>query len=261
MAAKNFIVLTHGGAASKNEYADGTDKAAQMGINRLRAGATVLESVCDAVTVLEDDARFNAGVGSKPRSDGLVQMDAACMDSNKRFGGVAVVSGFKNPIKIAYAVSEGPYCILAGTGAETFARELGCESLDLKGIKIKCDIIATDTVGSIAFDGESFAAALSTGGWGGAPPGRVGDVPLIGCGLYAGLAGAVAATGLGEEIAMNLAAFRAYQLLEQGSLPSVVLLEALNWFSGDIGLILVSRKGYAGGSNRTMAWSVSESPG
>lgn len=259
MAGKKFVVLTHGGAASKNEYADGTKKSAETGVRSLQTGGTILAAVCSAVKALEDDTRFNAGTGSRPRADGILQMDAACMDSESRFGAVAAVSGFKNPITIAHALSNGPHRVMAGTGAEAYARAQGCEVLDLKGRKIKKSRTrVTDTVGCVAFDGKSFAAALSTGGTSGSPPGRVGDVPLIGCGLYAGPKGAVAATGLGEAIAMNVTAFRVYQMLEQDALPESVLREALRWFSDDFGLILVSRKGYAGGSNRTMAWSVCE---
>jgi isoaspartyl peptidase/L-asparaginase-like protein (Ntn-hydrolase superfamily) len=258
MPEKKLIVLTHGGAGARNEYIDGTDAAAQKGLLSLQSGASVLESVCSAVTVLEDDTRFNAGSGSCRRSDGSVQMDSACMDSSRQFGAAAVVSGFKNPVKIAYAVSKTPQRLLAGTGAETFARAQGCEIIDPDKIRKTPLAKATDTVGCVAFDGEQFAAALSTGGTGGSPPGRVGDVPLIGCGLYAGPEGAVAATGFGEAIAMNVTALRVYRLLERGASPSAVLREAISWFSEDFGLILVSRKGYAGGSNRTMPWSVRE---
>ena len=116
----------------------------------------------------------------------------------------------------------------------------------------------TDTVGCVAFDGKNFAAGLSTGGIRGAIPGRVGDVPLIGCGLYAGPAGAVAATGDGEAITMHLPAIRAYQMLERGDAPEKVLQKVLHWFhlsNNAFGLIMVNRTGYAGGSNRSMAWS------
>lgn len=258
MPQNKFIVLTHGGAGSKNEYADGTDQAAEKGLSSLQSGATVLESACSAVMVLEDDGRFNAGTGSCKRSDGSMQMDSACMDSSRQFGAVAVVSGFKNPVKIAYAVSKTPQRMLAGTGAESFASAQGCEVINTKKNHKTPATNPTDTVGCVAFDGEVFAAALSTGGTGGSPPGRVGDVPLIGCGLYAGPEGAVAATGYGEAITMNITALRVYRLLERGAPPSAVLREALSWFSDDFGLILVSKKGYAGGSNRTMPWSVRE---
>jgi isoaspartyl peptidase/L-asparaginase-like protein (Ntn-hydrolase superfamily) len=58
-----------------------------------------------------------------------------------------------------------------------------------------------DTVGTVARDSLGrFAATLSTGGTSVTLYGRVGDVPVYGCGLYAGPAGAVACTGEGEEI-------------------------------------------------------------
>ena len=261
MADNKIVVLAHGGAGSKNEYSDGADRACAEGLSARRSGAAVLESVCRAVTVLEDDSRFNAGIGSALRADGSAQMDAACMDSANRFGSVAVVEGFKNPIYIALAITKIENRVLAGAGAARFAREKGLELLDPSCLTRKrqggSDSV-TDTVGAVMFDGESFAAALSTGGIGGSIPGRVGDVPLIGCGLYAGSHGAVAATGNGEAIAMNLTAFRAYQLLEKGMKSQAVLNEVVSWFgdSLDIGLLVVTPKDYAAGSNRSMPWSV-----
>ncbi len=85
----------------------------------------------------------------------------------------------------------------------------------------------------------------------------MGDVPLIGCGLYAGPYGAVAATGKGEAIARNMTAFRAYQMMEEGMGPQFVLEEVLDWFEDDedIGLLLINRKSSAAGSNRSMAWA------
>lgn len=261
MADNNLVILAHGGAGSKNEFSDGADRACLAGLSARRSGAPVLESVCRAVTVLEDDSRFNAGIGSARRADGSTQMDAACMDSANRFGSVAVVEGFKNPVHIALAISKIENRVLAGPGAARFAREKGLEALDPSCLSRKrrggTDSVS-DTVGAVMFDGEAFAAALSTGGTGGSIPGRVGDVPLIGCGLYAGTLGAVAATGNGEAIAMNLTAFRAYQLLEKGMMSQAVLEEVVSWFDGsqDIGLLVVTRKDYAAGSNRSMAWSV-----
>ncbi len=263
----NHILLTHGGAGSKNEHNDGTQLAGEAGIASLKSGGSLLDAVCRAVAALEDDSRFNAGVGSHPRSDGSVQMDAAVMDSFGKFGAVAAIEGFKNPVHVAQAVSQTRYKILAGSGAARFASEKGFETLSpgqvtAKGVDFSTGDTATDTVGCVAFDGKHFAAGLSTGGIGGAIPGRVGDVPLIGCGLYAGPLGAVAATGSGEAITMNLTAIRAYQMIEKGEKPDQVLSEVLSWFNpvdDAFGLILVSRDGFAGGSNRTMAWSALQS--
>ncbi|MFQ5451868.1 MAG: isoaspartyl peptidase/L-asparaginase [Nitrospinaceae bacterium] len=265
MAEKRNIVLTHGGAGSKEAFKDGTDRAARAFLESAKPGRSLMESLCRAVAVLEDDSRFNAGVGSHPRSDGSVQMDAAVMDASGHFGAVAALEGYKNPIHVAHALTRTQYKLLAGSGAARFAEQEGFEKLTpgevtAKGVDFSTGDAATDTVGCVAFDGESFAAGLSTGGIGGAIPGRVGDVPLIGCGLFVGPHGAVAATGNGEVITMNLTAYRAYQLIEQGGSPKSVLKEVLGWFGTEdaFGLILINREGYAGGSNRSMAWSVLE---
>ncbi len=263
MSEKKYILLTHGGAGSKNEYQDGARKAADTGIQAINSGASVMDVVCQAVAVLENDSRFNAGVGSHPRADGSVEMDAAVMDSLGNFGAVAVIEGFKNPIHVANAVTRTQYKVLAGQGAATFAQKAGLETMTKDqipgtGTDFSTTDSSTDTVGCVAFDGTNFAAGLSTGGIKGAIPGRVGDVPLIGCGLYAGTAGAVAATGDGETIAMHMTAIRAYQMLERGDAPQKVLDEVISWFHPEddaFGLILINRNGYAGGCNRSMAWA------
>ena len=78
--------------------------------------------------------------------------------------------------------------------------------------------------------------------------------------LYAGPAGAVAATGDGEAIAMKVTALHAYQLIEQGIDPKVIVPTVTGWFKKTtaFGIIVVSKVGFAGGSNRDMAWTASE---
>lgn len=79
------------------------------------------------------------------------------------------------------------------------------------------DLWAHSTVGAVARDASGrFAVAVSTGGCMPALLGRVGDVPLIGCGFYAGTAGAIACTGIGEHIQRHMLALRIYIALEQG---------------------------------------------
>ena len=73
-----------------------------------------------------------------------------------------------------------------------------------------------DTVGAVAFDGETLAAATSTGGRWLALAGRVGDVPQLGSGFYAAPAGAASATGAGEDIAKATLTRRAVRHLENG---------------------------------------------
>ncbi len=258
---KKVVVLTHGGAGSDPAHADGTTIAGQMSMMSLQTGESIIDATCHAVASLEDDGRFNAGVGSHKRNDGTVEMDASCMDSSGTFGAVAALEGFKNPVHVARIVSQSEYRVLAGRGAAEFAMNQGCQSLSPDEIaNTGKDFSTTDTVGCVVRAGDEFAAALSTGGIDNAIPGRVGDVPLIGCGLYAGSLGAIAATGDGEAIAIQVTALRAYQLIEQGMDPKAIIPTAIGWFkeSTAFGIVIVSKIGFAGGSNRGMAWTASE---
>ena len=264
METKKLSVAAHGGAGSDNEYSDGTEKAVQACYEVNQNDASLLRSVVQAVVVLENDGRYNAGKGSHARNNGKVEHDAAIMDSEGRFGAVAAMEGFKNPIQAAKAVSATKYRMLAGEGATKFAGEINLEPTQLHNIPGGGNDFSTssttDTVGCVAFDGITFVAALSTGGMAGAHHGRVGDVPIIGSGLYAGPDGAVAATGDGEAIMMKITAYRTYELIQKGTSPQAIVDEVINWFPSTdaFGLILVTRKGSAGGSNRSMAWSSGE---
>ena len=83
----------------------------------------------------------------------------------------------------------------------------------------------------------------------------LGDTPLIGCGLYTGKAGAVTATGIGEEITKTLLSRRVYEKLEQGLNPQPACEWGVSLFPKDIpiGLIAVSSAGYGIAANRPMA--------
>lgn len=269
--------------------------AAKRGLEFLRKGATPLDACVEAVVVLEDDERFNAGTGSNLRFDGkTIEMDASCMDDTGRFGAVAVIRDVKNPIRVARAVLRTPHNVIAGEGATRFARNLGMPPHDAytKRAQDKFDLLrklmresgkppsewgpdfaelrslwnfeaevnallgSQDTVGAVATDGARFAAALSTGGTISTLLGRIGDVPLPGCGLFAGRAGAVCATGDGDRLTRAYIASRVYRWLEEGIAPQHAVDAAISLVAPevDIGLIVVSARGFAGGSNRDMAW-------
>ena len=264
METKKISIVAHGGAGSDNGHADGTEKAVETCHKAIQTNTSLIDAVSLAVAVLEDDGRYNAGSGSHARENGKVEHDAAIMDSEGRFGAVAAMEGFKNPIQAAKAVSDTKYRILAGEGATKFAEDLNLEPTQLYNIpgggKDFSTLSTTDTVGCVAFDGTKFVAALSSGGMAGAHYGRVGDVPIIGSGLYAGPKGAVAVTGDGEVIMMKITAYRTYELIQKGGSPQAIVDEVIGWFSSTdaFGLILVTRQGSAGGSNRSMAWSSRE---
>jgi isoaspartyl peptidase/L-asparaginase-like protein (Ntn-hydrolase superfamily) len=116
-----------------------------------------------------------------------------------------------------------------------------------------------DTVGTVARDSLGrFAATLSTGGTSVTLYGRVGDVPVYGCGLYAGPAGAVACTGEGEEIIKRFMARSVYERIAKGASARAAVEEAVRAFpaSFDLGLIAVDRDGWGVAANRPMAYGI-----
>jgi len=107
-----------------------------------------------------------------------------------------------------------------------------------------------DTVGAVACDGETVAAATSTGGRWAALAGRVGDVPQVGAGFFASPAGGASATGAGEDIAREGVARRAVALLEQGADAATAADIAIDEFDdaadGTAGVIVMDSDGGAG---------------
>ncbi|MEA3190113.1 MAG: L-asparaginase / beta-aspartyl-peptidase [Thermoplasmata archaeon] len=290
-------ILAHGGAGSSRTEVDGPEAACRAGMEVLRKGGTPLDAAVAGCAHLEDDPRFNAGTGSNLRLDGkTIEMDAACMTSDGKFGGVTNIRGVKNPVRVARLLHETPHNLLAGDGAIVYARARGFEEYDpttelarqkytqvlkvLRLAKAQAQEYAwdlpslashwnyardlkeamgggSDTVGCVCTDGKTYAAASSTGGTISTLLGRVGDVPLIGCGIYASERGAVAVTGDGDFLARKILSFRIHQDLESGTSPKKAVENALKMFPDlvDVGVILLWGKRYAGGSNRDMAWA------
>lgn len=296
MSNAPWLVLTHGGAASPAAHADGCRDAAEAAGALLEKGGDALAAALEATRLLEDDERFNAGTGSNLRLDGMTaQMDAAIMTSDARFGAVACIEGVRNPVLVAARVMETPHLMLAGDGATKFARKLGVADYDVvtararnkyaramaelegKGDGVYAEDAAPwlggkvdalwnfagekhcDTVGAVVRDGRgNFAATASTGGTVFMLRGRVGDSPLLGCGLFAGPFGAVACTGVGEEIARRVLAKTVYDWLVAGLTPEAAGERAVALFPHeiDIGLLIASREGHAVSANRDMAKAI-----
>lgn len=296
--------IAHGGVGSPPDRADGARAAVDAALAALAAGADPLDAAVAGVVVLEDDARFNAGTGSRVRIDGeTVQMDAAVMRSDGTFGAVAVIEDVKNPVAVARAVVDTPHILLAGDGATRFARSLGMEEYDpatdemkaktaeiIERLRIGADDlperwqgfpwkdrwnfertlaeaglteedIGTDTVAvAVRTDDGRFAAAISTGGTAITLRGRVGDVPILGAGVYAGAHGAVAATGTGERIVEAGASRRVYQRLQAGTSLNDAAAQIVAQLDpkGSIGIILIGPTSMTAAADRPMAWAARE---
>jgi beta-aspartyl-peptidase (threonine type) len=122
---------------------------------------------------------------------------------------------------------------------------------------------AHDTVGVAvrAADGR-FGVALSTGGLSVAMRGRVGDVPILGAGLYAGPRGAAAATGAGERIVGEGLSREVYGWLEAGvgaQDAAQRAVQAIRARGGDIGIIVITPEELAAASDAHMPWAARES--
>jgi L-asparaginase/beta-aspartyl-peptidase (threonine type) len=285
--ANKMAVMVHGGAGAPSLYADGCVRAAHAAIAAMRGG-DAMDGVIAAVVALEDDGRFNAGSGSVLGLDGAtVEMDAAVMDTRGRLGAVACLQRVRNPVLVARAVADTPHWLLAGDGAERFARQAGISAqhtisensrarhrellmrleqdepvlpgVDNDAFRRYWNYPAArqggDTVGAVARDAQGhFAVAGSTGGTAPALLGRIGDTPIIGSGFYAGPHGAVAATGIGEHIVRHLLAHTVYNWIAEGMPLKRALTRAIDFFPEevDIGLIAVSRTEAGSKSNRDM---------
>ncbi|MBI4833777.1 MAG: isoaspartyl peptidase/L-asparaginase [Planctomycetes bacterium] len=285
------IIVAHGGTGSPLTLKDGTDKAAREALKAFKKTGSVLEAAVAGVMSMEDDPRFNAGTGSYLRLDGKsIEMDAAVMDSNGALGAVAVIQRVKNPVKVAYALVGSPHTFLSGKGATDFARLKGFPDYDpstQKAIKLYAKRMRQmktnklpqwitqkweekknlrflkaylkgvhDTVGVVARDGKNnFAVADSTGGTSFMLSGRIGDTPLVGCGFYAGPFGAVASTGIGEEITKKMLAREIYQKMAERFSAQHACEWGVKLYPKEmpIGVIAVSLDGYGIASNQQMA--------
>lgn len=245
------IIAVHGGldTSREKEFIEILQEAALLGHELLsKSRVQALEAV---LRVLEDSPRFNCGYGSVLNFDGVVEMDAAIVDGvSSRFSAVAAIRDVQNPISVARALMEKTKdVILAGDGAIKFARKQGFptansvsdeqydawqkarESLS-RGEKPSQNLYTGlayhgDTVGCVAWDGEGLAAASSTGGYSLKPPGRIGDTPSLGGGIFASNTSAVVCTGLGESFIETLTAKYVDDKIAGGIEPQQAVKSAL----------------------------------
>ncbi len=203
-------------------------------LDAVEAGARVPEGDPNVITV---------GYGGISDASGKVTLDACIMDEKGRAGSVTYLQHIKHPISVARLVMEKtPHVMLSGKGALKFALENGFKKENLltperktawkKWKKEEREFSAKinienkqednhDTIGMLAIDKDGrMCGACTTSGMGYKLPGRVGDSPIIGAGLFVDdeVGGAVA-TGMGELVMKTLGTFLVVEFMRNGMLP------------------------------------------
>jgi L-asparaginase / beta-aspartyl-peptidase len=205
-----MALLVHGGAGRSRptkRQRRVLQEALESGWEILKRSGTSLDAVERTIQRLEDSNIFNAGRGARLQLDGHRRLDASLMEGRTlRAGAVAALEGIANPVSAARRVMEqSPHVLLVAAGARRFSRLHHIKRLEkpLSHPHFKNRVMgALETVGAVALDGQGdLSAGASTGGISVMLPGRVGDSPLIGSGVYADNEGAaVSMTGVGESI-------------------------------------------------------------
>lgn len=268
------VVYVHGGVS-------GTPKAVlpslSAALEAAASAATALDAVEAAVCALEDHPELNAGFGSVLNLDGELELDAGITDGERcRIGAVANVC-VRHPISLARRVLETtPHVLVTGRGAmqlgaDMHRLELTSEKQRRRWEEAKADGTLdparygdpehVDTVGAVALgDDGTLAAGSSTGGVFGKLPGRVGDAPIFGAGIYASRDAAVVGTGVGELFLATLASLRVGRLIEDGHAPQSACEQVIDLLGTReplaAGLLALDRSGDVGAAFRGASWAV-----
>jgi L-asparaginase len=249
-------VIIHGGFFSESHTDVQTKQAKQNALLRIVRESyeflkthSALETVAFAVSLLEDDPLFNAGIGSQIQSDGKIRMSASLMDGkSQKFSGVINIEDVKNPIFVAQHLMREDDRVLGGEGATHYARTKGFEYFSTEIPQRREEYLAkkastgTGTVGCVAMDADgNLAAATSTGGKGFEIPGRISDSATV-AGNYVNEHCGVSLTGVGEDIVSGAVAAKIVTRVTDG-MPiesafekSFAELKPFDGFAGAIGI-------------------------
>ena len=253
-------LIIHGGFFSESSTHHETKVAKQLALERIVKDSYVflkthsaLETVVYAVSLLEDDELFNAGLGSQIQSDGKIRMSAALMDgATQKMSGVINIEEVKNPIQVAEILLDYDDRVLGGSGATQFARQNGFEKYSTEipqrraEYEVKRKALGTGTVGCVALDAnENLAVATSTGGKGFEIPGRISDSATV-AGNYANSFCGVSLTGVGEDIVSNATAAKIVTRVTDGFTLQEAFTKTFNElkpYDGFAGAIAIDKDG------------------
>ena len=218
----------------------------------LNGGGTILDAVEKGANVVElDPEDMSAGYGGLPNEEGVVQLDACVMyGPTHNCGSVMALEKIKTPCSVARLVMERTDHIqLVSEGALRFARAHGfkeenllTEKARIRWLKWKENLSdkddwfppadgkyetpeemarSTGTINVFAIDANGDVAGITTtSGLAWKIPGRVGDSPIIGAGLYVdNEVGAAGATGRGEEVIRSCGSVYVVEKMRGGMSP------------------------------------------
>jgi L-asparaginase/N4-(beta-N-acetylglucosaminyl)-L-asparaginase len=248
-----------------------------------RSSGSLLDAVEKGINVPEDDPKvMTVGYGGRPNEEGEVELDAAIMDGTRhRAGAICNLHHIKNPISVARLVLEKTrHTTLAGEGAFRFALKMGFEPMQLltpESLKQWLDWKSNpqrktfwvssenhDTIGMVAVDGKGHVVSgCSTSGLAWKIPGRVGDSPLIGCGVYADdNVGAASATGDGDLMTNYCTSISIVHNMASGMSPQDACVELLRHMvatdpknkNGECCVIAINNRGEIGAASMNSAY-------
>ena len=223
-------------------------KVLRPGWDILRKNGSLLDAIELSANVTElDPEDTSVGYGGLPNMNGVVQLDASIMNgSDHNCGSVACIEGIKTPSSVARLVMERTDHIhLVGKGAQDFALMHGFKIENLltentrkiwvkwrENLSDKDDYLpplnsngsgkrTTGTINVLGLNNDGDIAGITTtSGLAWKIPGRIGDSPIIGAGLYVdNEVGAVGATGRGEEMIRSCGSFLGVELMRNGKSP------------------------------------------
>ncbi len=238
-------------------------KTVEVAMEMIKNGADVLDAVIAGVNIVEDDPMDDSvGYGGLPNEEGVVELDSAVMHGPSfRAGAVAALRNIKNPSKVARLVLERTdHVLIVGEGALKFAKAHGFKEENLlteesreKWLKWKENLSKEDdwlpphnidesdigeymksylrhygTIHCSGLDSKgNLSCVTTTSGLAYKIPGRVGDSPIIGAGLYVdNEVGAAGSTGRGEANLLNCSSVMIVEWMRQGKSPEEACLLA-----------------------------------
>jgi N4-(beta-N-acetylglucosaminyl)-L-asparaginase len=236
-------------------------RAVEKAMELVKSGHDPLDAAIEGVAIVEADPKdHSVGYGGLPNEDGVVELDAAVMHGPTHGGGsVASIRNIMHPAAVARLVMQRTkHCLLVGEGALRFARAHGFPEINLltdeareiwlhwketrdskddwvpppdeKVAAYVREYIANRVTGTIhcsVLDSHGdLGCTTTTSGLSWKIPGRVGDSPILGAGLYLdNEVGSAGSTGVGELNLLNLSSALIVEGMRRGLHPKDAIME------------------------------------